>query len=112
THVVSSTGWHMHPGPSLILVVAGTVTNYLGADPSCTPHTYTAGQGFIDSGADVHDLRNEGSVQAETIAVQLLPQHATPKIALVPGPGTCRFRPLQGRAPAPGARPPDGTGAD
>jgi hypothetical protein len=36
-------GWHSHPGPSLILVVAGTVTNYLGDDPNCTPHTYTAG---------------------------------------------------------------------
>jgi hypothetical protein len=27
--VHASTGWHVHPGPSLILVAAGTVTNVL-----------------------------------------------------------------------------------
>jgi hypothetical protein len=26
------------------------VTNYSGDDPSCTPHAYTAGEGFIDQG--------------------------------------------------------------
>ncbi len=91
THVVSSTGWHTHPGPSLILVVTGTVTNYLGDDPSCTGRAYSAGQGFIDSGADVHILRNEGTVQAETLAVQLLPKDATRKIDVTPGPPTCPF---------------------
>jgi hypothetical protein len=91
TGVVSSTGWHMHPGPSLILVVAGTVTNYTGDDPSCTGHPYSAGQGFIDTGTDVHILRNEGSVPAETIAVQLLPTGAPRKIDVTPGPGNCPF---------------------
>src|SRR5436190_3335469 len=58
-----TTGWHSHPGPSLILVVAGSVTNYLGDDPTCTGHVYTVGQGFVDAGGnDVHTLRNEGSV--------------------------------------------------
>src|SRR5436309_5381971 len=76
-----TTGWHSHPGPSLILVVAGTVTNYMGDDPSCTPHVYTAGMGFVDpGGGDVHILRNETSAQAETIAVQLLPKDAPRKI--------------------------------
>jgi hypothetical protein len=74
-------------GSSLILVVAGTVTNYEGDDPTCTPHVYTAGQGFIDPGTgDVHMLRNEGSVQAETIAVQLLPKDADRRIDM-PSPG-------------------------
>jgi hypothetical protein len=45
-----TTGWHSHPGPSLILVVAGTVTNYEGDDPNCTPHAYSAGDGFLDPG--------------------------------------------------------------
>jgi quercetin dioxygenase-like cupin family protein len=86
-----TTGWHSHPGPSLILVVAGSVTNYLGDDPTCTGHVYTAGQGFIDAGgSDVHTLRNEGSVPAETIAVQLLPQGADRKIDK-PDPGNCNF---------------------
>ena len=88
----SDTGWHSHPGPSLIMVVAGTVTNYMGDDPSCTPHVYTAGMGFVDpGGGDVHILRNETSAQAETIAVQLLPKDAPRKIDVTPAPGNCPF---------------------
>ena len=34
--VGGTTGWHSHPGPSLIFVVAGTITNYMGDDPTCT----------------------------------------------------------------------------
>jgi quercetin dioxygenase-like cupin family protein len=84
-----TTGWHSHPGPSLILVVAGTVTNYTADDPSCSGHTYAAGSGFVDpGGADVHMLRNDGSAQAETIAVQLLPSGADRKIDK-PDPPNC-----------------------
>jgi hypothetical protein len=86
-----TTGWHSHPGPSLIQVVVGTVTNYEGDDRHCTPHVYTAGMGFVDPGGDdVHMLRNEGSVPAETIATQLLPADA-PRRVEVPDPGHCRF---------------------
>jgi quercetin dioxygenase-like cupin family protein len=77
----ASTGWHSHPGPSLILVVAGTVTNYPGDDPSCTPRAYSAGAGFIDPGSGhLHMLRNETGTDAETIAVQLLPKDAARRI--------------------------------
>jgi quercetin dioxygenase-like cupin family protein len=77
----SSTGWHTHPGPSLILVVTGTVTNYTGADRHCTPRVYTAGAGFIDpGGGDTHMLRNETGDPAETIAVQLLPKDAVRRL--------------------------------
>jgi quercetin dioxygenase-like cupin family protein len=86
-----TTGWHSHPGPSLILVVSGTVTNYTGDDPSCTPHAYTAGAGFVDPGGrDVHLLRNETGAPAETIAVQLLPKDAARRID-APAPGNCPF---------------------
>ena len=83
-----STGWHSHPGTSLILVVAGTVTNYMG--DGRMPHVYHAGEGFIDRGGkEVHILRNEDpSVEAETIAVQFLPQGAVRRIDQ-PDPGTC-----------------------
>jgi quercetin dioxygenase-like cupin family protein len=84
-----NTGWHSHPGPSLILVVAGTVTNYQGDDPSCTPHAYSAGDGFLDPGSGhVHMLRNETGAPAETIAVQLLPKDAARRIDF-PDPGNC-----------------------
>jgi quercetin dioxygenase-like cupin family protein len=85
----ATTGWHSHPGPSLILVVAGTVTDYMGDDPACAPHVYSAGAGIIDpGGADVHMLRNETSAPAETIAVQLLPNAATRRID-APAPANC-----------------------
>jgi quercetin dioxygenase-like cupin family protein len=85
----STTGWHTHPGPSLILVVAGTVTNYPGDDPRCAPQVYTAGAGFIDPGSgEVHMLRNETGAPAETIAVQLLPKDALRRIPADP-PSNC-----------------------
>jgi cupin domain len=86
-----TTGWHRHPGPSLIFVIDGTVTDYEGDDPTCTGHAYSAGQGFVDSGEGAHTLRNEGSVQAETVAVQLVPAGAPRKIDVTPGPGNCPF---------------------
>jgi quercetin dioxygenase-like cupin family protein len=76
-----STGWHTHPGHSLIIVTAGTVTAYEADDPSCTPHHYAVGEGFVDAGGDhVHLLRNEGAFEARTIAVQLIPAGATRRI--------------------------------
>ena len=77
----SDTGWHSHPGPSMVFVVAGTVTNYSSDDPACKPHIYPAGSNFVDEGGtDSHLLRNEGTVPAETIAVQLLPSGSTRRI--------------------------------
>lgn len=85
----ATTGFHSHPGPSLILVINGTVTNYAGDSPRCTPHSYTAGQGFIDAGgSDVHMLRDDSSLPAETIAVQFLP-HAAPRKIDEPQPSNC-----------------------
>jgi hypothetical protein len=84
-----TTGWHSHAGPSLIQVVAGTVTNYEAAGGTCTKHVYSAGMGFVDAGGDdVHMLRNEGSVPAETIATQLLPADAPRRIEAA-DPGSC-----------------------
>ena len=76
-----TTGWHSHPGPSIVFVVAGTVTNYTSDDPSCAPHVYTAGQSFTDPGGqDSHVLHNEGAAVAETIAVQFVPTAAARRI--------------------------------
>jgi quercetin dioxygenase-like cupin family protein len=76
-----TTGWHTHPGHSLIIVTAGTVTVYEGDDPECKPHVYTAGMGFVDEGGDhVHVIRNEDSVEARTVAVQLIPAGATRRV--------------------------------
>ena len=68
---VASTGWHTHPGHSLIIVTAGTLTEY---EDDCTPHVYTAGDTFVDPGrGHVHIIRNESNQEASNIAVQLVP---------------------------------------
>lgn len=86
-----TTGWHSHPGHSLIIVTAGTITDYESDDPTCTPHVYTAGQGFVDQGGDhVHMIRNEGTVEARGYAVQLIPAAATRRID-APAPSNCPF---------------------
>jgi quercetin dioxygenase-like cupin family protein len=84
-------GWHTHPGPSLIMVTAGEITAYDGDDPTCTPTRYQAGEGFVDPGdGHVHLLRNESGAPAETVAVQFLPKDAMRRIG-TPAPGTCGF---------------------
>jgi quercetin dioxygenase-like cupin family protein len=86
-----NTGWHSHPGHSLIIVTAGSVTDYEGHDPACKPHVYKTGMAFVDPGGDhVHILRNEGPVEAKTIAVQFIPADAARRIE-VADPGNCHF---------------------
>jgi hypothetical protein len=97
--VGGSSGWHSHPSHSLIIVTAGTVTAYDGDDPDCTPTTYSAktvngevNMGFVDQGGDhFHLLRNEGSVVARTVVVQLIPTGAARRIDVTPGPTNCPF---------------------
>jgi quercetin dioxygenase-like cupin family protein len=86
------TGWHTHPGPSLITVTVGTITAYEGDDPTCTPHVYLQGSTFIDpGGGHVHLLRNESGSLAVTVAVQLVPAGAPRRIDVTPAPGNCPF---------------------
>ena len=86
-----TTGWHTHPGHSLIIVTEGTLTVYEGDDPTCEPAVYTVGMGFVDpGGGHVHIIRNEGVVEAKTIAVQLIPDGAVRRID-APDPGNCPF---------------------
>jgi hypothetical protein len=87
----ADTGWHSHPGHSLIIVTEGEVTNYDAHDPSCTPTKYGKGVGFVDAGGDhAHMIRNEGAVIARTVAVQLIPAGAMRRIP-APAPETCPF---------------------
>jgi hypothetical protein len=86
-----TSGWHTHPGHSLITVTAGTVTAYEGDDPTCAPKVYTVGMTFVDEGGDhVHVIRNEGAVDARTITVQLIPAGATRRVDAPANPA-CTF---------------------
>jgi hypothetical protein len=86
-----TTGWHSHPGPTLIIVTAGTITHYDGDDPSCTPHVYTTGMTFVDrGGSHIHNVRNEGDVAAQVIAFRLVPAGQPGRID-ENDPGNCPF---------------------
>ena len=89
---IPNTGWHSHPGHSLIIVTAGTLTDYEADDPTCTPHVYTAGMAFVDQGGShAHIIRNEGTVVAQNIAVQMVPAGQARRVDLPSAPGNCPF---------------------
>ena len=68
----STTGWHSHPGPVFITVTQGTLTYYAHHDPTCTPRTVSAGQGFVDDGHG-HVVRNESNQPAQDMSVIIAP---------------------------------------
>jgi quercetin dioxygenase-like cupin family protein len=79
-------GWHSHPGPSIISVRTGTATFYQ-ADDLGTRHEYPTGAGFVEDANRVHLLTNEGSVDLEIIVMQIVPLGAPRRIeAPVPVP--------------------------
>ena len=87
------TGWHTHPGPTFVAVAEGEGTLYHGsrAGTGCSGHKYGPGSGFYQRSADVHTLRNEGSVPLVVHAVYVLPP-GTPNTAIrtdQPQPANC-----------------------
>ena len=52
----SSTGWHSHPGKTLVTVASGTFTVY---HDNCHAHTYGPGDAFVELPSSVHVGRNE-----------------------------------------------------
>lgn len=80
-------GWHTHPGPSLITVTAGEIVAY-EAD-LCTPVRYGTGSTFVDPGdGHVHLLRNESGAAAETVAIQFVGRDQPRRID-APQPNNC-----------------------
>ena len=85
-------GWHTHPGPSLVTVKSGTATFYEGDDPACTPQVHPTGSGFVDKGdGHVHMVRNEGEVDLVLITAQLFPADTAQRRIDVAEPGNCGF---------------------
>ena len=85
-----TSGWHTHPGITIVAIKAGALTLYDGDDPLCEPKVYTAGQAFVESGSHVHIARNEGGVTAEWFTTYIVPAGGPTRID-APAPGTCPF---------------------
>jgi len=52
----SSTGWHSHPGKTLVVVQSGTFTVY---HDNCHAMTYGPGSSFVELPSSIHVGRNE-----------------------------------------------------
>jgi quercetin dioxygenase-like cupin family protein len=73
------TGWHSHPGPSIVSVVSGTATEYRSDEPGGVVHA--AGTAFVDEGGDhAHLVVNEGTTNLVLVACQILPRGAPRRI--------------------------------
>jgi len=90
----TSFGWHLHRTPVVVAVTAGTVTIYDSADNSCTPHRYSAGQGFVEPANHVHVMLNDGTEPARLYAIYVgVPgkwrSNPTPLDYYTKSPGNC-----------------------
>jgi quercetin dioxygenase-like cupin family protein len=87
-----STGWHHHPGVTLVSVKSGAVSGY---DEKCHKTVYRAGEGFVESDAHrTHVVRNHGNVNAVLYATFIVPSKTTAEGLRIddPRPKNCNVR--------------------
>lgn len=79
-------GWHSHPGATVIYVESGTMSFRTG---NCVRQTFTAGQGVVEPGDQLALARNEGAVPLVLRVVYFnVPVAGSPRIDQ-PEPSTC-----------------------
>ncbi len=86
-----STGWHYHPGVTLVSVNSGAVTEY---DKKCHKTVLKAGKGFVESNHEVHVVRNQSKAKAVLYVTFLIPTKTTAEGLRVdaPKPKNCNVR--------------------
>ena len=86
-----STGWHHHPGVTLVSLASGTVTEY---DKKCEKSVHKAGEGFVESNDAVHVVRNKSNVNAVLYATLIVPTNTTEEGLRIdePKPRNCNVR--------------------
>jgi quercetin dioxygenase-like cupin family protein len=83
----AETGWHIHPGPVVVVVKTGAITE-THANGCITVHP--PGSVFFEKEGEVHNATNQTGGVAEVYATFISPTGAQPLIA-VPNPGkSCR----------------------
>ena len=83
-----STGWHHHPGITLVSVASGTATEY---HEDCHKTVLKAGDGFFEGTDKPHVVRNEGNVDAVLYPTFLIPTETSPEKLTIadPQPKNC-----------------------
>jgi hypothetical protein len=88
---LASTGWHKHPGPVYITVTSGQLTFYEFDDPTCLPHVYSAGQGFVDYGSGHIGINQDPSNPASDVTVAITYVKGPFRTELPAGNPNCSF---------------------
>ncbi len=69
-----STGWHGHPGPSMVIVATGTLTMLeAGDDGGCSVHAFRAGSAFGHP-EHVHNFVNRTDAVVEFYVAYFVPE--------------------------------------
>ena len=68
-----STGWHRHPGPTVVTITTGELTI---TDHKCRSRTYQAGDTFVEQGPPRHLAVNTADTTTETIVTFFVPSGA------------------------------------
>jgi len=71
-------GWHTHPGIVFVVVQSGSVIRQVG----CTPHTYNAGDAFIESDEQPPgQVSNPSDTTPAVLTVMQVTPHGSPRRA-------------------------------
>ena len=81
-------GWHSHPGPTLVTIMAGTMSFY-HAEHCTAEIEYETGDSFSNLPNEIHMARNEGSVDLVIYASYFVPARTPPVLLRIdqPSPG-------------------------
>ena len=83
------TGWHAHPGPSVVIVKSGTLTMHEPHDGTCSAENVGPGQAFAHP-ADVHNFVNNGPSVVEFYVTYFVPAGAAPLLIDADAPAECQ----------------------
>jgi quercetin dioxygenase-like cupin family protein len=76
-----STGWHHHPGVTLVSVASGTATQY---HEDCHKTVLKAGDGFFESAGEPHVVRNEANADAVLYPTFVIPTETASEKLTIP----------------------------
>jgi len=83
----ASTGWHKHPGPTVVTVTVGELTV---TSRRCERRTYEAGETFVEKGPRRHRAVNTGTGTTESIVTFFVPAGAEALTMPTPAPPCAR----------------------
>jgi uncharacterized RmlC-like cupin family protein len=94
----SSTGWHRHAGPSMVVVASGMVRliepghgddgDHDGDGDGCKEETFHAGTAFAHPAA-THNVANDGTEPTVVYVTYFLPEGTTPALIPADRPHSC-----------------------